>query len=375
MTLRLDPKARRGKARCLIVGLLAPSLLALCATAPSAQLVAYDGFGNGPLPNLAGSSGGSGWSSNWTDVGNNLTKVALPGLTWPGLALSAGAAVTPTAGGAWPNSDYQRAYSLPANTQAVYVSFLMRDDAAWGSWAGLQFGTYPYAMTVGSPLGYSSYGMTLSEGLGDVTNKPLVMGETTFVVVKISKNTPAAGISYGMYLDPAVGSSEPSYADAFYAVGPVNALPTSFTLTNGTGFTTDEIRVGLSWDAVLPSSAWSDLSHGKIGVRGIPQLVGSGSLEPLSNNTISVSRAAPSAQATFVLGLTQIDAPFKGGTLVPTPSLLLPLVTSAAGSASIPFVLPSGLPSGTEFCSQLWVADATATFSLSASNGLLGTTP
>ena len=70
---------------------------ALCAVPASAQPTSYDGFANGPLANLAGSNGGTGWTSTWTNTGSNLTSIQTPGLNYPGLATTAGGATGPAA--------------------------------------------------------------------------------------------------------------------------------------------------------------------------------------------------------------------------------------------------------------------------------------
>lgn len=348
---------------------------ALAAPSASAQLMAYDGFGNGPLANLGGSTGGTGWASAWIDQGDNLTNVSGPGLAYAGLATAPGAAVTPVANGVWPNSVYRRSFpALPVGTNAIYVSFLMRADALWGIWGGVSFGTYPYEMTVGSPLGWYTYGLMLSEGLGDTAAKPLVVGETTLVVVRISKNTPAAGITYKMYLDPTIGSAEPSFPAVSYGVNPVSALPTFISIDNGTGFTTDEIRFGTTWESVLPAapSPWTDLGFAKPGVNGAPHLAGVGPLTPGSANQLVLTHAKPSAVAMLVIGLSTVNLPFSGGTLVPAPALVVPLATNAAGSLSLTANWPAGSPSGLTLRLQYWIQDPAATFGLSASNGLGG---
>jgi hypothetical protein len=218
----------------------------------NADLLAYDGFSNGPRANLAGSEGGTGWSGAWLMAGDNVTKIAGGGLVYPGLEVAHGGAATPVGGGVWPNSVYTRSFGpLPPGTTSIYASFLMRDDAAFGIWGGISFGTYPYEMTVGSPLGYYSYGLMISEGLGDVTNMPLIQGDTTLVVCKITKNA-GAGITYRMFLNPTIGTPEPSFPDAIFVVAPVNVIPTAVSIDNGTGFTTDELRVGTTWASVLP---------------------------------------------------------------------------------------------------------------------------
>jgi len=360
-----------------IAAALVAAVIAFSAAPARAQLVAYDGFGNGPLANLAGSTGGTGWTSAWANASDNLTKISGAGLSYAGLATTPGGAVTPTANGTWPSSIYQRAFgTLPAGTNSVYVSFLMRDDAAWGIWGGVSFGSYPYKMTVGSPLGMYSYGMTLSEGLGDVTNKPLIQGQTTFIVVRISKNTPAAGISYRMYINPAVGSAEPGFADAQYGVGPVSNLPTALSIDNGTGFTTDEIRVGTTWASVLPPlvSFWTDLGFAKPGIAGAPHLAGTGPLSANSSNQLALTSAKRSAPASLAFGLNTLNAPFKGGILVPEPTVVIPLVTSASGTLNLPFTWPSGVGAGVALKFQYWIQDAGATYGYSASNGLQGLT-
>lgn len=348
--------------------------LALATGAPpaSAQLLSYDGFGNGPIANLAGSAGGTGWTAAWSMASDDLTLIAAPGLLYPGLDTTPGGAVTPVAGGIWPSSVYLRSFQAPpAGTSTLYVSFLLRQDAEWGMWGGLSFGTYPNEMTVGSPLGYYTYGLMLSEGLADVSNKPLVAGETTLVVVRISQTAPA----FRMYLDPVVGAPEPAFPEAALGFG-LATLPSFVSLDNGTGFTTDEIRVGTTWASVLPAeTAWLDLGLGKVGGNGVPELAGSGPLVRGSANQLALTSAAPSSIATLVFGLSAMNAPFKGGMMVPLPQVLIVLTTNAAGALTLPFTMTSGLPAGSELYFQFWIADAGASFGFSASNGLRGTTP
>lgn len=218
----------------------------------SAQLLAYDGFGNGPRADLHGSTGGTGWAGAWSDqTWDAITSIAGPGLFYPGLDLTPGAAVTEVGDGVYPMSSYYRSIGpLPPGTTSLYVSFLLRADAGYGIWGGLKFGTYPAAMYVGSPPGMYSYGLMMSEGLGDISNAPLIQGQTTFVVCKITKNA-GSSITYRLYLNPTIGQSEPSFPLAMYSIG--GALPTFLVMDNGGGFTTDELRVGTTWASVTPA--------------------------------------------------------------------------------------------------------------------------
>ncbi|MFO0827148.1 MAG: hypothetical protein U0572_03275 [Phycisphaerales bacterium] len=246
---------------------MALSMLALasslaCGAVAGAQLVCYDGFtGSG---NLSGQNGGTGWASAWADVmGATPTSIVSTGMGHGGLAVAGGCAKTGTSG-SYPQARLYRAFpTLPTGTTTLYVSFLLRADAGYGSWGGLSFGTYPYAMYVGSPLGMYSYGLMMSEGLGDVSNAPLVQGVTKLLVCKITKNNPT-GVSYKLYVDPNVGGSEPSFPDAAYTLNMLSALPPGLNIDNEGGFSTDEIRVGLTWSSVLPAAAPAcpgDLNH------------------------------------------------------------------------------------------------------------------
>ena len=79
--------------------------------------------------------------------------------------------------------------------------------------------------------------------------------------------------------------------------------------------------------------------------------------------------------AHLVVGLTPLDAPFKGGVLVPEPDLLvfgLPL--DATGSLLVSGAFPPDLPAGIDLYVQMWIEDGGAVHGLSASNALLATT-
>lgn len=349
---------------------------AMLASTASAQLIAYDGFSNGPAPDLAGSNGGSGWSSAWANVSTDPSFLGAPGLSYQGLLSSPGAAITPTAGGIWPSSIYARSFALPAGTQTIYCSFLMRDDAAYGSFGGVSFGQYPSKMWVGSPLGMYSYGLMMSQGLGDFSNKPLVQGETTLVVVKLSKSSTGGGVTYSMYLDPTPGGSEPTFPAAVFTLAQVSALPGAISIENGTGFTTDELRIGRTWNSVLPTapSPWTDLGFAKPGTNGAPSLTGAGTFAAGSPTTLNLASAKPNSLAWLVIGAGTLNLPFLGGVLVPDPITVLPQFTSGAGSLSFSAALPAALPTGLALRFQYWIDDPAASFGYSSSNGLQGVT-
>ncbi|HZL99340.1 MAG TPA: SBBP repeat-containing protein, partial [Planctomycetota bacterium] len=95
---------------------------------------------------------------------------------------------------------------------------------------------------------------------------------------------------------------------------------------------------------------WSSVGHSLAGMNGLtPALLGEGSLEPGSAGSIELAQARPLAPAYLLLGLSHLDAAFKGGTMVPDPLLLIPLSTNSLGGLTLSWAhWPSGLPAGTE---------------------------
>jgi hypothetical protein len=144
--------------------------------------------------------------------------------------------------------------------------------------------------------------------------------------------------------------------------------PTFFFIFDLWNVGADNIRIG-------DEMVWTDLGNGLAGAGGTPELTGSGQLVGDSKLVLEVSGAVPSAPATLVIGLSAIDAPFKGGVLVPNPDALVGLVTSPTGAIELVAKWPLGIPSGTSMWLQTWVADAGGPKGFAATNGLRGTAP
>jgi hypothetical protein len=120
---------------------------------------------------------------------------------------------------------------------------------------------------------------------------------------------------------------------------------------------------------------WKDLGHALAGASGLPTLTGTGTLLGGDPLTLTVANARPASTAALIVGLGQLDAPFKGGTLVPTLNLLVPGLPTGAGSITLPATWPAGLPSDFSLYFQAWIADAAGPHGFSATNGLSATTP
>lgn len=120
---------------------------------------------------------------------------------------------------------------------------------------------------------------------------------------------------------------------------------------------------------------WVDLGGGVAGDT-TPLLTAAGDMGPASTVRYFVEGGPSNAPTTLIVGLTSLFAPFKGGTLVPAPDIMVPgLTTNGAGRMELAVTWPVGLPGGTTIYYQCWHVDGSAPTGFSATNGMSGTTP
>ncbi len=123
------------------------------------------------------------------------------------------------------------------------------------------------------------------------------------------------------------------------------------------------------------SGPWRDLGFAKEGSSGAPSLKGFGSLEPSSTFSLNLSSAAPGSIAYFIIGAQVLYLPFRDGTFVPSPQLMIGLFTSPSGTVQLNSQWSKKDFSGLSLYYQCWILDAGASFSMSASNALQSITP
>lgn len=123
------------------------------------------------------------------------------------------------------------------------------------------------------------------------------------------------------------------------------------------------------------ASQWTLLGGGVAGALGLPVLTGSGAMVPGASVGLSLYGAPVLAPGRLVFGFTMASIPFHGGALVPSPDVLSPLVTSAAGAAHWSAPWDPGLPPGSVFFVQAWIVDAGVPGGFAASHALLAQVP
>lgn len=105
-----------------------------------------------------------------------------------------------------------------------------------------------------------------------------------------------------------------------------------------------------------------------------PELEATGSWSPGGSVTVSM-RASTAAPTTLWLlaSHNDVNLPFKGGTLVPEPTIMFTLATAADGTLTLASVLPPWLGAGEEFYLQFWQLDPQGPSGFAASNAVLAT--
>jgi hypothetical protein len=130
-------------------------------------------------------------------------------------------------------------------------------------------------------------------------------------------------------------------------------------------------------NATYPAgSPFTDLGHSKPGTNGYPILLADGTLQVTDPIAIALTNGKPLGNASLVLGFSQVNAPFKGGTMIPAVDVLItPLPMDATGTVTLVALWPPGVPSGFTFYLQFWFKDVGALLNEAGSSGLRVVTP
>jgi hypothetical protein len=120
---------------------------------------------------------------------------------------------------------------------------------------------------------------------------------------------------------------------------------------------------------VLETLSWIDLGGSLAGTNGAPHLQAVGVLAAGESIQLTLSNGVPNGTVIFVLGTGVLNAPFYGGTFVPTPDVVLAgIPLDGAGGLSVPGVWPSGVPAGHDIVIQFWMQDPGGPLGFAATN-------
>jgi len=106
---------------------------------------------------------------------------------------------------------------------------------------------------------------------------------------------------------------------------------------------------------------------------GPPLLAGSGPLQSGSGLQLQLTQLPPQQLAWLVAGAAEAAQPFKGGTLVPLPQLVLPLPVGGSGTLLLNAAWPDFTPPWTSLWLQAWVPYPAGPQGWIASNALRAT--
>ncbi len=213
--------------------------------------------------------------------------------------------------------------------------------------AGAQF----FSITVGIPGGGSSGEQTVNLAT------PVLVPAHMWMSVQFNGSSG----SIGLYNPPVVGSSNSNMV--------VHVSSGTSGNVFGSGKNSFQLAIAIA------DPEWTNLGHALAGTAGLPKLTASGMLAAGSAYSIDLSSARPSAPAWLVLGTSTANLPTAGGLLVPTPSVILPMATSAAGTIDVDGTTPAGLPPGTTIIAQYWILDRAGVAGYAASNAETATSP
>jgi hypothetical protein len=118
------------------------------------------------------------------------------------------------------------------------------------------------------------------------------------------------------------------------------------------------------------------IDHGN-GLAGnfAPTLSGSGSLAPAGSFDLDLAGMPPFTSGPMFFGFVLLNVPFKGGTLVPVPTLSITLPTGTGSFTLGPNTMPPAVPSNFSIYLQSWFPDAGGSQGVCATNGLQLLTP
>lgn len=247
----------------------------LFCTFAHASVLAYDAFDYRD-GKIKGCNDGTGWAKGWHGATDSLVTTMDAPLTYTfptEEVIDGGASALSPDCHSERNNNFdngiRRRLSQPYSGDVVYASFLFRDDSPsvgkdtcqmWlGSYASLRFG-----MVVSSEgEGANDFGASLGkdEDGTAITGGDLTLGQTYFIVARISKTIPGAKSTYDqieLWVNPAIDAQDTPDVTASLDQGRISKfsrIGIADTQNRGDTMFVDEVRLGTTWSDMIPGES------------------------------------------------------------------------------------------------------------------------
>ena len=120
----------------------------------------------------------------------------------------------------------------------------------------------------------------------------------------------------------------------------------------------------------LLQQEWLTLGGALAGTGGTASLNVTGYLEPGEVVSLTLDGVLPSTTGVHIVGISRVDLPLGGGTLVPSPDLLAPFAVNSTGQWVAAAPLPASIGGPFTLYVQSWFADPGTTVGFAASNAV-----
>lgn len=235
-----------------------------------AALITYEGFAYVDNASLNTQTGGTGWQTGFGWAGGGSATITTPGRTFPGLANSGRSALF-RAGGIQTRAFVTTGYAslrtsgrFGLDGTELWLSFLARRETNFfvGDSGGLSLmDGNTVELFVGCPAGAARWSVQLPElgtapaNITPAPNAPLVTGETTLLVVRMSFGVNGTQDRVDLFVNPAPGVI-PTTPNATRTGADIRfdrlRLQSGASALSAMSF--DEIRLGESFSDVVPTT-------------------------------------------------------------------------------------------------------------------------
>ncbi len=129
----------------------------------------------------------------------------------------------------------------------------------------------------------------------------------------------------------------------------------------------------LTLNGSIGTPIWTPIDGGISGTDDLyPRLGADGPLTFQSTTTVRLVDALPNSIVTLIISTVAINAPFKGGTLVPSPLITTGFVLGDDGALELSGEMPEDVPIGVPLYLQYFIGDAGAVEGFAATNAVQG---